>query len=246
MLTRTRRELHFRARSDAERTVEISSDDLDNANLDLSELLEAALARLARANPGMVATLYLYSTPSANFHELGYSDFVVISGPLEVLRCVQDALAGHPGIRTRGGESVPRDGVNPFLHVEDGRCWQAEDGETWYAQDLVAQPASSLDRGSAGDLGPSNSLAAQAKADDPTDDWENDDALQPASVAAPTAERRGRLRSARADAPVATIRQTIESVFGLPPGSVKLCGPDGRPLRGDATIATLRRRWEAT
>ncbi|WP_213779534.1 hypothetical protein [Caballeronia sp. dw_276] len=55
----------------------------------------------------------------------------------------------------------------------------------------------------------------------------------------------GRFRAARADASVGSIRRRIERVFGLPDGSVALCGPDGKALRADARIATLRRRWDA-
>ncbi|CAB3690756.1 hypothetical protein [Paraburkholderia rhynchosiae] len=54
----------------------------------------------------------------------------------------------------------------------------------------------------------------------------------------------GRFRAARADARVGSIKRRIERVFGLPEGSVALCGPDGKALRTDARIATLRRRWE--
>jgi hypothetical protein len=57
-------------------------------------------------------------------------------------------------------------------------------------------------------------------------------------------QKAGRLRAARADAHVGSIRRRIERVFGLPEGSVALCGPDGKVLRADAKIATLRRRWE--
>ena len=59
------------------------------------------------------------------------------------------------------------------------------------------------------------------------------------------AERRAaRYRAARSDAKVSSIRAAIEEVFGLPAGSVALCGPDRRALRGDARIRTLRKRWE--
>ena len=53
-----------------------------------------------------------------------------------------------------------------------------------------------------------------------------------------------RSRSVRADARVGSIRTTIEGVFGLPEGSVKLCDPEGNSLRADAKISTLRRRWD--
>ena len=52
-----------------------------------------------------------------------------------------------------------------------------------------------------------------------------------------------RFRVVRADASVGSICKKIEEVFGVPEGAVKLCDPDGRPLRKDAKIATLRRRW---
>ena len=55
--------------------------------------------------------------------------------------------------------------------------------------------------------------------------------------------KKGRLRAARGDARVGSIRNTIESLFGLPEGSVALVGPDGRALRADAFIRTLRTRW---
>lgn len=53
-----------------------------------------------------------------------------------------------------------------------------------------------------------------------------------------------RIRAARSDASVGSIRKDIEEVYGLPEGSVVLCGPDKNALRSDATIATLRKRWE--
>ena len=53
-----------------------------------------------------------------------------------------------------------------------------------------------------------------------------------------------RYRIARADASVAGIKANIEKVFGLPAGSVSLCGPNNKPLRADAKIATLRKRWK--
>jgi len=51
-------------------------------------------------------------------------------------------------------------------------------------------------------------------------------------------------RAARRDARVDTITRTIEQDFGLPEGSVKLCRPNGSPIRADALIRTLRKYWE--
>ncbi|MOA42066.1 hypothetical protein D3C78_1640890 [compost metagenome] len=85
--------------------------------------------------------------------------------------------------------------------------------------------------------------------DEEDEDWEVEDAdaadEQDADPAVVTAERKAaRYRAARSDAKVSSIRAAIEEVFGLPEGSVALCGPDRRALRGDARIRTLRKRWE--
>jgi hypothetical protein len=53
-----------------------------------------------------------------------------------------------------------------------------------------------------------------------------------------------RYRATRSDASIGSIKNKIETVFDLPEGAVVLCGPDGKTLRSDALIATLRRRWE--
>jgi len=52
-----------------------------------------------------------------------------------------------------------------------------------------------------------------------------------------------RARRARDDASVGSIQGEIESVFGLPEGSVKLCDPSGRRVRADCRIGTLRRKY---
>ena len=56
-------------------------------------------------------------------------------------------------------------------------------------------------------------------------------------------EKPSRYRSARKDATVDSIKKQIESVFGLPEGSVALLRRDGSKLRADAKIGTLRKCW---
>ncbi|WP_172202804.1 hypothetical protein [Niveibacterium sp. COAC-50] len=56
--------------------------------------------------------------------------------------------------------------------------------------------------------------------------------------------KRARYNRARADAKVSTIRETIEEVFGLPPGSVRLLKKDKSPISGAAFIGTLRDDWD--
>lgn len=59
----------------------------------------------------------------------------------------------------------------------------------------------------------------------------------------PRAKNKCRQRAARNDARVGSIKTKIETLFGLPEGSVILQGPNGQPLRADAFIRTLRARW---
>ena len=57
-------------------------------------------------------------------------------------------------------------------------------------------------------------------------------------------EKPFRYRSARKDATVGSIKRQIESVFGLPEGSVALLSPDDSKLKANAKIGTLRQRWD--
>ena len=49
---------------------------------------------------------------------------------------------------------------------------------------------------------------------------------------------------ARSDGSVGALCRTIAEDYGLPPGSVSLVGPEGRALRADAYVATLRKRYD--
>ena len=83
------------------------------------------------------------------------------------------------------------------------------------------------------------SVKENASGEDGDEDGDNSGAVAHAPV-----KRGGRRNVARADAKVSTIRLKIEKVFGLPNGSVALCGPSKIPLKSNALIKTLRLRWE--
>lgn len=53
-----------------------------------------------------------------------------------------------------------------------------------------------------------------------------------------------RFRRANGRASLASIQSTIESMMGLPAGSLIFIKPDGRKIRADAKVATLRKIWE--
>lgn len=48
----------------------------------------------------------------------------------------------------------------------------------------------------------------------------------------------------KSDASLKTAASVIEQTFGLPEGSVKLVKKDGRKMREDASIGTLRKHWD--
>lgn len=113
------------------------------------------------------------------------------------------------------------------FHVQDGQVWRPLEPGTWFSDS------------------PDNTGAEEEWPEEDDDDW-----IAPSSIGADddspasSPERSRAPRAARADASVATIRRKLEKLFGLPEGSVALCGPDKKPLRGDTTIGTLRKRWE--
>lgn len=51
-------------------------------------------------------------------------------------------------------------------------------------------------------------------------------------------------RAARKDATVGAIKKKIEKHFALPEGSIVIVDVNGRAIRNDARIATVRKRWE--
>lgn len=240
-LERQINELGLLRSRDPHPSVEVNAESRYAAGLDLIDVLEPILARFAEANPAAKATISLYSAFSANFAEGGRSDFLIVEGNSVLLHAVSDAFAAEEDVLSRFGDEIPPIKGQAILHLEDGRCWQVLDAVTWFSNDEEAPAAVVSASWSDGESESIDELPADEEGSDwdlaPTD---NGDDADLATVSA----RRGRLRAARADARIGTIRQTIERLFGLPEGSVALCGPDRRALRADASIGTLRRRWQ--
>lgn len=57
------------------------------------------------------------------------------------------------------------------------------------------------------------------------------------------AEKPRRVRIARSDGSVGSLEKRISKDYGLPYGSVRLIGPDGKDKRSDAKIKSLLREW---
>jgi len=139
-------------------------------------------------------------------------------------------MKGTRGIRARFSDYISPYNAAAMIHIEAGKVYRAEDPMTWYTTDTKSTPAETQ-------------VASGDTKLEPTDDRESEPEPDAAGGSA-RGSVPSRYRRARADATVGTIRKTMEEIFGLPEGSVALCGPDGNPLRATAKIATLRKRWE--
>jgi hypothetical protein len=239
MIRKSASELTFVNSNSPLPTVEVDAQSVDDAGFGVSNTVMQVLTRLAEQDPSLRATLYMYASISTNFHDQCWSEFLLVAGPKKVLQALGDGFKALPAVRSRLSDYIPSAMASRTFHVEDGLVWEREDASTWYSHaqtfaELIA-PVSDADD----DLDP------------PGDEDEDDEELledtgetDEEQAVTTVVQRAARYRAARADARVGTIRATIEQVFGLPAGSVALCGPDQRPLRGNALIKTLRRRWE--
>jgi hypothetical protein len=52
-----------------------------------------------------------------------------------------------------------------------------------------------------------------------------------------------RFRRAHSNARLGALQETVETMLGLPSGSVRFVRPNGDKVRSDATVATLRASW---
>jgi hypothetical protein len=57
------------------------------------------------------------------------------------------------------------------------------------------------------------------------------------------AEEAIRYRTLRADAKIGSVTADLERKLGLPSGCIQLHKPNGKKIRQDATIGTLRDQW---
>ena len=222
-------------------TVEVDSQSIENAGFSIYRTVMQVLTRLAEQDASLRATLYMYGSVSVNFHEPCWSEFLLVAGPKKVLLALGAGFEQLSTVKSRFSDYISSSTALRTFHVEDGLVWEQEDACTWYSHgqrlaDLTAETEESSDD------------AEPIEEDEEDEVWDGEELdasdEQDEDLAVVTASRKAaRYRAARSDAKVSSIRAAIEEVFGLPEGSVALCGPDRRALRGDARIRTLRKRW---
>lgn len=206
-------------------TIEV---DIDSLEFGYYRYLKQAAEKLLETGYSGALTVYSLCTESVNFREPTWSAFVGVKGDDQLLELFLDELKKEPGSRAKFSDSIRSDMTQPEMHIENGYLWVPDELNTWISIGEVPDK----------DLEDIDILLEDELFGDDGDDERQSDEARVSSTTV------GRVRAARSSARVDTIRTTIEQLFGLPEGSVALCGPDGRALRGDARIATLRNRWE--
>lgn len=220
-------ELHFVRPTDPIPTVELDRDSVPSYGSLVVRALEAV-----KFSPKDRITIYVYMSTSINFHETTNSAFFGVAGSKSgaVLKKMLAAFSSEKGARARFSDYINASTATRDFHVEDGRVWRPIDAVTWAADDgVLEEEEQDIVHATEGDIIHENNCSA------------------PDSASAEVSPRRpntSRSRIARSDASVGAIRKAIELTFGLPEGSVQLCGAEGKPLRSDASIATLRKRWD--
>lgn len=220
-------------------TVEVDSQSIEDAGFSIYRTVMQVLTHLAEQDASLRATLYMYGTVSVNFREPCWSEFLLVAGPEKVLRALGAGFERLPAVKSRFSDYVPSSAALRTFHVQDGLVWEQEDASTWYSH---AQILADLTAEADDNVEPIEEDVTEEAWD--AEDLEASDDQEEDSTVVIGNRKAARYRAARSDAKVSTIRARIEEVFGLPEGSVALCGPDGRALRGNALIRTLRRRWD--
>lgn len=222
MLERSESELQIVMPRNHLPTVEIDIDSIPECLDGYSDLVTMALSSFAEKSINLTATIYVYQGMSTNFHQQTWSAFFGVSGDKKILDVLLNAFQSAKVGKVRLSDHINPSTATRDFHVQDGYVWRPLEAGTWYTE---SQNENNFKEDSV------------LETDDLKLDAETNG--EGCRISSPT-----RFRAARADASVGSIRKRIEEVFGLPGGSVKLCGPDGTAIRGDAKIATLRRRWE--
>jgi len=219
MLERPESDLQIVTPRDPLPTVEIDIDSIPESLHGYSDLVTRALSSVAEKSIKLRATIYVYQGMSVNFHQQTWSAFFGVAGDKKLLDALLNTFQSAKVANVRLSDYINPSTATRDFHVQDGHVWRPLEADTWYTESQGEEDSVSETDDS--ELGAEVINGEGYRISNPT-----------------------RFRIARADASVGVIRKKIEEVFGLPEGAVALCSPDGKALRGDAKIATLRRRWE--
>ena len=195
-------------------SIEVDVDSTEDGNHRV--IIENSLMSFAKENPEITASIYDYCSPSANFGSMTNAIFFIVAKSQALLKYLHADLRAAHTIKMRFGDYIPPSKGRLAYHIENGQAWRLDDEVTLTLLD---------------DLGGDNQIES------------GEESLQDESPSQINKRPAARTYKARSDASVGSIKSRIEEVFGLPEGSVALCAPDGKHIRSDAKIKTLRTRW---
>jgi len=210
-------------------TVEVDAQSLEEAGIDfyLDEVCKALVPIKSNKRP---TTIYVLESPSLNFGQAGFSYFIGVAGTEKSLGLVKSHFNRLSSVNSRYSEYIPASRASKAVHVEMGEIWVPYEEGSWMAFSSIEEPVLEDQ---------SEKAIDEFEVPQLFDEMLINDLDEIEKITKPL-----RVRAARKDASVGTVRKTIERIFGLPEGSVLLCGPDRVALRSDARIGTLRKRWE--
>lgn len=223
MLKRPESELQIVRSRDPLLTIEVDIDCIPKNLHGYGELIVNAISPIAAESPNMRATIYVYHGLSNNFQQQTWSAFFGVAGDKMLLDVLLNAFRAAQVVNVKVSDYIDPSTATKDFHVQDGYVWRPYEAGTWYTD---SQDEANL----------ADDAALEIDEIEFAEEVTSEELFRTSSPS--------RFRIARSDATIETIRKKIEAVFGLPEGSVVLCGPKNKPLRGDATIATLRKRWE--
>lgn len=231
MQKRSESELKFVKSRNPLPTVEVDVNDIPDKLHGYTDLVANSIKIFAAENPDKRATFYVYQGNSVNFHQHTWSAFIGVAGDEDLLDLMLDDFKAAGITNARFSDYIDLSTASREFHIQDGNVWRPLENGIWYSDDqeeenLIEEEEYLLDEQEDDD----GVLAPESNETDGKN----------SRISTPI-----RYRAARADAKIGSIRRTIEKKFGLPEGSVALCGPNKKALRADATIATLRKRWES-
>lgn len=202
--------------------VEVDLDSIPEEQYGYDTIVSSALSEFAANHPKATATLHVFHGPSVNFHTQTWSAFFGVAGNEKLLDVLRRAFESAHISKVRFSDYIDPSTAVVEFHVQDAQLWRPYEAGVWYS-----------------DRGEPEPLFAEAEVQGDEVDALEEEREGPIRSSTPV-----RFRAARSDATVGAIRKAIEEAFGLPKGSVALCAPDKSPLRRDARISTLRKRWE--
>ena len=195
-------------------SIEVDIDSTEDENH--RAIIESSLMSFAEENPEITASIYDYCSPSTNFGSMTNSIFFIVAKSQSLLKYLHADLRAAHTTKMRFGDYIPPSKGRLVYHIESGQAWRLDDTVTLTLLDNFGEDKQ---------IEPGEDL--------PQDESSGQVNKRPAA----------RTYQARSDASVGSIKSRIEEVFGLPEGSVALCAPDGKHMRSDAKIKTLRNRW---